>query len=126
MSLQLGKSIYSLLSGNTSLHTFVQDKIFPIFAPDETMNPFITYDLKSLNSYYTKDGFNYDVITLDVNIISDNYSECISIADSVRSALELKQGTYGGVEITYSLLSNFSQNYGTDGFIATLEFTITC
>ncbi len=126
MSLQLGKAIYSILSGNTEVHSYVGDKIYPIFAPDEVINSFIVYDLKNMNSYYTKDGFNYDVVTLEVYTISSNYNEAITITDAVRSALELVNGTYGGVNISYCLLANFSQNFGIDGFITTLEFTVTC
>lgn len=127
-SIQIGKAIYQVLSGDTVLHTYLSggtsDKIYPIFAPDETLNPFIVYGRRSVNANYTKDGLTYDTVGLYVNVVSDNYSECIAISDAVRSALERKVYTYSGVSILQCILSNVTEDYGVDGYITTLEFII--
>lgn len=128
MGLLLGKAIYSILSGNTSLHSILSgatsDKIYPIFAPDEILNPFIVYQRKSTDITYTKDGLTYDDCIITINVVSDNYTEGIEISSYVRQALERIEGTYNGVQIYQSLLSSINEDYGVDGFITTLEFAI--
>ena len=125
MSLLIGKAIYSILTGNTLVYSGVGTKIYPIFAPDETLVPFIVYERKNINTFYTKDGPSYDECSVVINIVSENYTECITIANSVRNALEWINGTYGGINVSQSLLTNASETYGIDGFITTLEFSIT-
>jgi hypothetical protein len=126
MSIQLGKAIYAILSGDTTVKSYVQNKIYPIFAPDETLVPFIVYERKNVNAFYTKDGLSYDECVIVINIVSANYTECISIADASRKALELKVGVFNGISIYQVLLSNVSEDYGVDGFITSLEFTLRC
>lgn len=126
MSLLIGKSIYSILSGNTTLHSYIGDKIYPIFAPDEILVPFLVYERRSLTPYYTKDGLTYDDVSIIINIVSSDYSECITIADEVRRTLELRGGDFSGLYIYRSELINSTEDYGVDGFIQTLEFNIKC
>lgn len=127
MSLLIGKAIYSILSGNTTIQEKVQNKIYPIYAPDETVVPFIVYERSSVNTYYTKDGHIYDEDSIYVNIVSDDYSENIEISDAVRNALEFIEGKeYVGIHIYSSLMSNASETFGIDGFITQLQFTVKC
>lgn len=126
MSLLIGKSIYSILSGDTTLKSYVGDKIFPIFAPDEILTPFVVFERRNVNANYTKDLLVYDEVSLLVSCVSDNYTECINIANAVRNALESITGTYSGIYIYQSLLSSSSEDFGIDGFIITLEFQIKC
>ena len=124
--ISVGKAIYSLLTGYTNLTALVDDKIYPIFAPDETINPFIVYQRANNTIQYSKDGLVYDEVSLTVNVVSDNYTECINISEQVRAALELKNGTYSGVNIYQCLFTGVSEDFGVDGFITTLQFTIKC
>lgn len=130
MSILVGKAIYSILSGDTNLHTYIsgatQDKIYPIFAPDEVLTPFIVYERKNVNATYSKDGYCYDDCTVVVNIVSNNYLECITISELVRKALELKTGTFNGISIYSVLLNNVSEDFGVDGFNTSLEFAVKC
>lgn len=126
MSILLGKAIYQILSGDTTIKSYVNDKIYPIFAPDETLNPFIVYERKNVNAFYTKDGLTYDEATISVSVVSDNYTECVTIANAVRTALELINGIYNGIEIYQSLFSGVTEDFGIDGFITTIDFTIKC
>lgn len=126
MSLLIGKAIYSILTGDTAVSSGVSTKIYPIFAPDETLVPFIVYERKNINPTYTKDGLLNDDVNVTINVVSDNYSECVSIANNVRNALEFKSGTFNGIYIYQSKFSGASEDFGVDGFIQTLDFTIKC
>ena len=125
-SILLGKAIYSILTGNTELHEYIDDKIYPIFAPDEILVPFLVYERRNIVPSYTKDGLLYDEVGITINIVSADYSDGIEIANIVRSALELKSGDYSGVHIYRTELINSSEDYGVDGFIQTIDFTFKC
>jgi hypothetical protein len=121
--ISLGKAIFYILSGDTTLDSYVGDKIYPIFAPDEVLNPFVAYNTRVSNSFYTKDGLTYDECVLNINIVSDNYTENKQISEAVRNALEFKVGNFNGVIVQQALLSSVNEDYGRDGFITTIEFT---
>ena len=123
-AIQIGKAIYLMISGDRLAKSAVSNKIYPIFAPDETLVPFIVYERRNLNGTYTKDGLDCDECTVVINIVSDNYTENIEISDAVRKALELKVGTYSGLQIDQCKLTSVSEDYGIDGFITTLEFDL--
>jgi len=125
--ISIGKVIFQILSGDRTVAGYVVKKIYPIFAPDETVNPFIVFERGTLNPTYTKDGLSYDDVSLIINIVSDNYTECINITEAVRSALErITGGVYNGITIYQILVSNVSEDFGVDGYITSIEFTIKC
>jgi len=126
MSLILGKAIYSILTGDTSVSSYVNKKIYPIFAEDNIINPFIVYSRTNLNTFYSKDGLLYDEVSISVNVISDDYTENINISNAVRNALELKTGDYNGIYIYSLLFENATEDFGVDGYITRLDFTVKC
>lgn len=126
MGLLLGQAIYDILKTNITVHSYVQDKIFPIFAPDSTLNPFIVYTRKSTDVFYTKDGHTYDDCQLSVYIISSNYTECVNIAESVRTSLERKTGTYQGVNLISVEVGSIEEDFNVDGYVTTINFAIKC
>jgi len=125
MSLQIGKAIYQILSGDTSVKNYVGSKIFPICANEGVLAPFVVYERYNIDPEYTKDGPLQDVCVVLVNIIAKEYAECVDIAQAVRKALEGKLGVYNGVMILQNQLAGAKEDYGIDGYITQLEFSIT-
>jgi len=125
MSLQLGKAIYYILSGNTEVKNYVGNKIFPITTNEGVLAPFIVYERYSIDPEYTKDGPLQDVCSLLVNVIAKEYAECVDISQAVRKALEGKLGVFNGVTILQNQLAGAKEDYGVDGYITQLEFSIT-
>ena len=58
-SILIGKLIYERLSSNPELKEYVNDKIFPLIAEQETTFPYIAFSTDSITPYYTKGG-NYE------------------------------------------------------------------
>ncbi|WP_019539802.1 DUF3168 domain-containing protein [Proteiniphilum acetatigenes] len=56
--IQIGKTIYNLLSSDTDVTDVVDDKIYPLVADINTTFPFIVYRKNSYNPDYTKDGIS--------------------------------------------------------------------
>lgn len=125
MSLQAGKAIYELLSGNTGIAAKIGNNIFPLIATNNTTFPFIIYKRTNIIPAYTKDRFSAnDTLMMDVVIASDKYNEAIELADLVRSALEGKRGTFANIQIDDIRLVSADEDYNEDTYIQQLTFKI--
>ena len=49
------QQLYEFLNGNSVVYNYFNDRIFPLFAPDTTSFPFVTYKIQSGNQE-TKDS----------------------------------------------------------------------
>jgi len=125
MSISIGTAIRSILLNNSTV-SGLTTQIYPIFAPDVTIVPYVVFIRKSVNAEYTKDGLLYDDCNVEINIVDNNYTQCVNIAQAIRNALELKIGIFAGVQIYQCLLVSASETYDIDGYITTLEFAIKC
>jgi len=130
MSISVGIAVYNILSTDTGTTTssgvtdYVGAKIYPIFAPDKTLAPFIVYDIKSVKPTYTKDRILYDEDTVIVYIVASDYGDGVLTTDAVRNALDSKVGTFNGSQIYGCRVSNVTQAYGVDGFVFEIELEI--
>lgn len=118
-SLNIGKAIYTILQ--TSID--IDKKIYPLIADEGTTFPFIIYKRTGLTPESTKDNTNENV-SVEINIASSNYSECIDLAIKVRKALEHKKGTYSDIAIEDIVIDDATEDYIEDTFIQTLTFKI--
>lgn len=125
MSLQTGKAIYELLSGNTDIAAKIGNKIFPLIATNNTTFPFIIYKRTNIIPAYTKDRFSAnDTLMMDVVIASDKYNEAIELADLVRNTLEGKRGTFATIQVDDIRLVSADEDYNEDTYIQQLTFKI--
>lgn len=94
----IGKTIYTLLSGNTDLTTLVPlTSIFPYIINEDTPLPAIIYTINTLAPTYDKDGWTGDDYTFSVTTYSQDYSKLQDIVSEVRSSFELKKGTTASI-----------------------------
>ena len=90
-----GLAIYNLLSNDSDVTDLVSTRIFPNVA-----FPFIVYDVDSESPTPTKDGVSIlDVDTVTVSGYSKTYIQASDLARKIRTALDRKSGTYGGIEV---------------------------
>ena len=95
-----GLAIYDILSNDFYVSALVSNRIFPNVAKNSTTFPFIIYDVESESPTQDKDG----VSTLDedfvmVSCYCKTYSEASDLARKIRTALDRKSGSYGGLDI---------------------------
>jgi hypothetical protein len=121
--IQLGKAIYTILSGNTAVRNVVGTKIYPLVIPAETLAPIICYE-RSATSDYTRDQLNGFVNTVDITVISDDYTESINIAVAVNNALSNYKGTVQGVNVVDVRIENIAETYAENSFMQKLTFTV--
>ena len=95
-----GLAIYNLLSNDSDVTDLVSTRIFPNVAKNTTAIPFIVYDVDSESPTPTKDGVSIlDVDTVTVSGYSKTYIQASDLARKIRTALDRKSGTYGGIEV---------------------------
>lgn len=124
--LLINKAIVSILSGSTELETYVKGRIYPIYAPDETLYPFVVIKRMNVDVTYTKDSSIYDQVQVNVYCVSEDYKEGLDIANIVRKLLERINGTYSNINIDTTFLNSADEDFGIDGYVQILEFIIKC
>jgi hypothetical protein len=82
----IGQTIYSLLTGSTIITGYTGLNIFPLFIPENTPLPCIMYERRS-NNEFTKDSLSLYDITVDIMILSEDYSLGIDISTAVNNVL---------------------------------------
>ena len=108
--MEIGKSIYNILSTTTNITDLVSTRIFPNVAPQTTTFPFIIYDVTGVSPNDTKDGAS----TLDTNDVmiscySETYSQASDLAQKIRVAMDrINEGTYGGEQIQSSQFQSYN------------------
>ena len=125
-----GLAISNLLRTDSDVLALVSTRVYPVVAKDSTAFPFIIYDVESESPTQDKDG----VSTLDedfvtVSAYSKTYSEAADLARKIRTALDRKTGTYGGIKvqsIQYNGYNDlFDDNASNDGvYRKSLDFKI--
>ena len=108
--MQIGKSIYNILSSDTTITNIVSTRIFPNVAPQTTAFPFIIYDVTGVTPNDTKEGPS----TLDTNDVMiscycETYNEASDLAQKIRVAMDrINEGTYGSEQIQSSQFKSYN------------------
>lgn len=110
MSIQLGKAIYTILSGNSIVYNYVGTKIYPMVIPEEILLPAIVYERNS-TPIYSRDGVAYSDSNFEITILSEVYIETIDISTAVFNALNNYTGTIADVEIGDIRLLNVDETF---------------
>lgn len=125
-SLLIGKTIYNILSANTELTAMVGNKIYPLIAEQSTTYPFVIYyrDNVSVNRV-SKDGYGEDEVNFTVVCVSDNYSQSVDIANTVRKVLEKQRINGQDITITNSHIVSVDESWADNAFVQRLTFICT-
>jgi hypothetical protein len=131
-SLLCSKYVQSILEENEEVKSILgtdQHKIFPLLQPDQLTFPFIVHARTSLTTQYTKNlpfGFGWtNDVTYTVNCVSNDYIQCIELANAVRHAMEGYQWKDENIHIEPIQLQQVSE-YTIDDttFVEELQFKL--
>jgi hypothetical protein len=122
----IGKTIKSILTGNSSLVALVGTKIFPYVMNESTTMPAVVYTIDSMEPEYTKGGWVNDSVTFTVNSFAKDYTGLQSVVSAVRTALELNHTGSGTQSINRIYLIGFNEGYDgqSDVFFNSLIFNV--
>lgn len=105
-------------------------RIFPLLQPDTLAFPFIVHSRTGISVDYTKDhalrlGWT-NTVNYTVSCVSDDYVQCIELANAVRHAMEGVRYVDNDIRIDPIMLLTVSE-YTTenDAFVEELQFQFT-
>ena len=131
-TLLISKHIQKALEDSQEIKAIIGDRehaIFPLLQPDTLAFPFIVHSRQSLNVTYTKDivlGMGWtNTIQYVVTCVSNEYIQCIELANAVRHTLEGFYLKNENIKINPMMLQNVSEyTVENDAFVEELTFTI--
>lgn len=98
---------------------------FPLVAEQGVNYPFCTYQRTEMNFIDVKrNTCIQESINVDINIVTDNYTQSIELAKKVKEELDQIGGTCRGVEIENTDMINGYERYMDGAYVQTLTFRI--
>lgn len=90
----VGVLIYNELIRDNEIKKIVHGNIHPLMVKKEIPYPFVIYQRTELEAVYSKDRVVQDKVTMQIDCVSDSYSECVEVASLVRRCLDnmMKRG----------------------------------
>jgi len=115
------------LSNEENTQDYTQ-RIFPLLQPDNLTFPFIVHSRTGIQVTYTKDiefgpcGW-YNVVNYTVSCVSDDYAQCIELANAVRHSMETYRWHDENIYIhPIQLLTVSEYTTDNDAFVQELQF----
>ena len=133
-SLLLSKYIQSILENSDEIKSIIgesDNKIFPLLQPEDLSFPFIVHSRTGMSVQYTKDiqigriGW-VNVIQYTISCVSDNYVQCLELANAVRHSVETYR--YKDEDIQFDpieLLTVTEYMTENNAFVEELQFQCT-
>lgn len=113
------KDIFSLLSNDPTIQTFVGDKIYPLVAPQDVEGDFIALRRDGYRRQDTKMGVAIQQSVFYVFVISEDYDRSLDIADVVYDVLEGDHPRDLRIR-----MDDYTEEYVDQKFIQVLRFNL--
>lgn len=130
-SLLISKYFQSILEESQEIKDIIgndEHKIFPLLQPANLSFPFIVHARTGITVNYTKDieyghcGW-YNIVNYTVSCVSDDYVQCVELANAVRHALETYRWKDEDIYIhPIQLLTVSEYTTDNDAFVQELQF----
>ena len=130
-SLLISTYFHSILQESQEIKDIIgndEHKIFPLLQPANLSFPFIVHARTGITVNYTKDieyghcGW-YNIVNYTVSCVSDDYVQCVELANAVRHALETYRWKDEDIYIhPIQLLTVSEYTTDNDAFVQELQF----
>lgn len=130
-SLLISKYFQAILEESQEIKDIIgndEHKIFPLLQPDNLSFPFIVHSRTGITVNYTKDieyshcGW-YNIVNYTISCVSDDYVQCIELANAVRHAVETYRWKDEDIYIhPIQLLTVAEYTTDNDAFVEELQF----
>ena len=120
--LYFNTAIYSILNSNEEIKKVVGNNIYPVVAPLNTKNPYVVYKRQITTQNDNKDS-RYSMVSIELNIYSNNYQQSIQIAELCKNTLEdIYNKEVEGYKIKYIVSTSIDEDYNEDYYSQTMYF----
>lgn len=124
-SFKIGKVIYNILTSDTGVTSFVNDKVFPLVVQNGTDFPFVVYSRVSTLVDNSKDRFICsELCDVQIMAVSADYEESVNIADVIHQALYGKRGNFGGIDIVDIQFDSIQETFQDDAYAQIINYKI--
>lgn len=123
----IGKTIKAILTGDTTLTALVSStSMFPYVMNENTDLPALIYAIDSVEPYYTKKEWVFDMIEFSVLSFSRDYGDLQDIVSAIRSALEVSEAGAGTEDINRIIVTGMEEGFDLSGdvFFNRLKFKV--
>lgn len=124
----INKYIKQVLSDDEILTEMVKPDQIKVMLTNPVKFPFVSLKRSAIDTTYNKDRSTEDVVTVEIAVVSDNYTQCIEIAQRIREILDYKvyRNTEDNIFITYIRLLDVQEDTVNDAYIQNLNFQMHC
>lgn len=120
--LYFNTAIYSILNANEEIKKVVGNNIYPVVAPLNTKNHYIVFKRQISVQNDNKDS-RYSMVSIEINVYSNNYQESIKVAELVKNTLEnVYNKEVEGFRIKYITSTSIDEDYNEDYYSQTMYF----
>lgn len=108
--MNIEEKVISIITGDPTCSGIIEDRLYPIFADDESLeldDPYAVYLIYSNNRDYTFDGDVDAVARIQVSCFADTYEKARSLKVAVILAFETAQVTDKSIAIYDTDEANF-------------------
>ena len=123
-ALSINKYINKFLTESEAVTSLVSvQNVRPlILAP--TIFPYVSFMHGNISSSYTKDGWSEDTTEVTIIAVSDDYSQTVDIAETVRELLDNKAYKDEDIYISEMRLSGATEDQIENVFVQRLSFDV--
>lgn len=112
--------IRSILLASEEITAVIEEKVFPIIAPENTAGDFIVYQRDGFKQEYTQMGIANQSPLVNVTAVSDNYDRSQNLASLIYDTLS---GDFRDPDITIRL-EDSTEDFIDNKYIQILQFSI--
>lgn len=112
--------VRTILLDEPEIVSLVNDRIFPVIAPENTEGDFITYQRDGYKQVYTKMGVADQIPYVNVAAVSSDYDRSQELASLIYDTLS---GEFSNPDI-YIQLEDSTEDFIDNKFIQVLQFSI--
>lgn len=116
---KIGSKIKEILTNDTEVTKYINNKVFPIVANNGTDIPFVIYRRFNYEPQSNKD-YKGESAEFEVRVVANKYEDSVKIADAVGDALN----NYEDNDVEQIRLITSNEDYLDEVFVQTLNFYI--
>lgn len=116
---KIGSKIKEILTNDSEVIKYINNKVFPIVANNGTDIPFVIYRRFNYEPQSNKD-YKGESAEFEVRVVANKYEESVKIADAVGDALN----DYKDNDVEQIRLITSNEDYLDEVFVQTLNFYI--
>lgn len=116
---KIGSKIKEILTNDSEVTNYINNKVFPIVANNGTDIPFVIYRRFNYEPQSNKD-YKGESAEFEVRVVANKYEDSVKIADAVGDALN----DYKDNDVEQIRLITSNEDYLDEVFVQTLNFYI--